>query len=187
MTEHDRETWTDARPRAAARSGSRPTGPTSGARPHDPRRLSDRVIERERADPTWAGPFDDAFPAGASASIEASSGRPTGTREVGELVGFCRLPGERAGLAAPAREGRLSSQSPRGSRAVSARTTPFLPYTHGAAEREGRQPTRSRRSPRVGSRERGNEPDADVSRGTDTRRRRRSPRRRVGASCGDMT
>src|SRR4029450_9991560 len=48
------------------------------------------------------------------------------------------------------REGRLSSQSPRGSRAVSARTTPFLPYTHGAAEPEGRQPTRARRSPRVG-------------------------------------
>src|SRR4029453_14674110 len=37
-----------------------------GSSPHDPRRLSDRVIQRERADPTWAGPFDDAFPAGAS-------------------------------------------------------------------------------------------------------------------------
>src|SRR5512132_794046 len=47
------------------------------------------------------------------------------------------------GLVAPAREGRLSSQSPRGSRAVSARTTSFLPYSHGATEPRGRQPTRS--------------------------------------------
>src|SRR4029453_15080342 len=76
-----------------------------GSSPHDPRRLSDRLIQRERAAPTWAGPFDHAVPAGASASIEASSGRPTGTREVGELVGFCRLPGERAGAGGPGPRG----------------------------------------------------------------------------------
>src|SRR5512134_677772 len=33
----------------------------------------------------------------AAASGEASSGRPAGTREVGELVGFCRSPDRRAG------------------------------------------------------------------------------------------
>jgi hypothetical protein len=60
---------------------------------------------------------------------EASSGRPAGTREVGELVGFCRSPGMRAGEVAPAREGRLSSQSPRGSPAVHASwTTSSLSY-----------------------------------------------------------
>jgi hypothetical protein len=108
---------TDAETTSGWRSGSRPTGPISGARPHDPRPLSDRVIQRERADPTWAGPFDDAFPAGASASIEASSGRPTGTREVGELVGFCRLPGERAGAGGPGPRG--TAQQPVTSRVSS--------------------------------------------------------------------
>jgi hypothetical protein len=63
-----------------------------------------------------------------SASLEVSSGRPAGTGEVGDLVGFCRSPGGRAGAVAPAREGRLSSQSPRGSPAVYASwTTSSLP------------------------------------------------------------
>ena len=59
------------------------------------------------------------------------------------------FPANGRGPVAPAREGRLSSQSPRGSRAVSARTTSFLPYPHGAAEPRGRQPTRSR-TPGIG-------------------------------------
>jgi hypothetical protein len=59
------------------------------------------------------------------------SGRPTGARGLGDLVGFCRSPGGRAGAVAPAREGWLSSQSPRGSPAVYAsRTTSFLPCLH---------------------------------------------------------
>ena len=57
------------------------------------------------------------FPTGASASIEASSGRPTGTREVGELVGFCRLPGERAGAGGPGPRG--TAQQPVTSRVSS--------------------------------------------------------------------
>jgi hypothetical protein len=74
------------------------------------------------------------------------------------------------GLVAPAREGRLSSQSPRGSRAVSARTTSFLPYSHGATEPRGRQPTRSRRPPGVGPK-----------RGTRTNGSRCQPRNRYPA------
>jgi hypothetical protein len=74
-------------------------------------------VQRERAGPTWAGPFDEAFPAGASASVEASSGRPTGTSEVGELVGFCRLPGERAGAGGPGPRG--TAQQPVTSRVSS--------------------------------------------------------------------
>ena len=52
-----------------------------------------------------------------SASIEASSGRPTGTREVGELVGFCRLPGIRAGARDPGPRG--TAQQPVTSRVSS--------------------------------------------------------------------
>jgi hypothetical protein len=45
-----------------------------------------------------------------SASPEASSGRPAGAGEVGELVGFCRSPGGRAGRwAPPARDGSAAS------------------------------------------------------------------------------
>ena len=91
--------------------------PHRGARPHGPRRMSERVIQRERAGPNGAGPSDDAFPASASASVEASSGRPTGTREVGELVGFCRLPGERAGAGGPGPRG--TAQQPVTSRVSS--------------------------------------------------------------------
>jgi hypothetical protein len=77
--------------------------------------------------PAWAQPVQLRSLPSASLSDETSSGRPTGAREVGELVGFCRSPGKRAGRSAPAREGRLSSQSPRGSPAVYASwTTSFL-------------------------------------------------------------
>jgi hypothetical protein len=85
--------------------------------PHAPRRLSDRVSDANGPTRRGAGPFDEAFPAGASASIEASSGGPTGTREVGELVGFCRLPGERAGAGDPGPRG--TAQQPVTSRVSS--------------------------------------------------------------------
>jgi hypothetical protein len=75
------------------------------------------LVQRERAGPTWAGPSDEAFPAGASASVEASSGGPTGTSEVGELVGFCRLPGVRAGAGGPGPRG--TAQQPVTSRVSS--------------------------------------------------------------------
>ena len=43
-------------------------------------------------------------------SDEGSSGRPAGTREVGELVGFCRSPGRRAGTCpGPSRDGSAAS------------------------------------------------------------------------------
>jgi hypothetical protein len=80
-------------------------------------------------DPAWGPAHSVTYRlTSTSASPEASSGRPTGTREVGELVGFCRSPGGRAGRRPRPARGRLSSQSPRGSRAVYARwTTSFLP------------------------------------------------------------
>jgi len=77
----------------------------------------DQPLRTRTGRPEWAGPFDDAFPASASASVEASSGRPTGTREVGELVGFCRLPGERAGAGGPGPRG--TAQQPVTSRVSS--------------------------------------------------------------------
>jgi hypothetical protein len=82
----------------------------------------------------WAGPGGPAHSVAyrltsTSASDEASSGRPAGTRKVGELVEFCRSPGKASWGWPPAREGRLSSQSPRGSPAVHASwTTSFLSY-----------------------------------------------------------
>ena len=67
--------------------------------------------------PAPDGPARSMTPLELSASTEASSGRPAGTREVGELVGFCRLPGIRAGAGDPGPRG--TAQQPVTSRVSS--------------------------------------------------------------------
>jgi hypothetical protein len=123
---------------------SRPTGPTSERWPVG---CSSNANGPTRHGP--ARPMSHSPPALQPRSRRRPVDQPEPARSVSWLdsAGF---PAYGRGLVAPAREGRLSSQSPRGSRAVSARTTSFLPYSHGAAEPRGRQPTRSRRRPRVG-------------------------------------
>ena len=75
-----------------------------------------------------------------SASLEASSGRPTGTRKVGELVGFCRSPGGRAGRwPRPARDGSAANHLGGLLLSMQAGPPPFSRAIHGATEPAGRQ------------------------------------------------
>jgi hypothetical protein len=88
--------------------------------------------------------------ASTSASDEASSGRPAGVREVGELVGFCRSPGERAGRwPRPARDGSAASHLEGLMLFVQAGPPPFSRAAHGAADRAGRQQRRRSLPPPV--------------------------------------
>ena len=139
------------RPRAAAErfEANRANLRSSTSRSSSPERPRHRT---RTGRPEWAGPFDDALP---RALRPRSRRRPVDQPEPARSVSWldsAGFPASGRGLAAPAREGRLSSQSPRGSRAVSARTTPFLPYTHGAAEPAGRQPQTRGATPARGGR-----------------------------------
>ncbi len=81
-----------------------------------------------------------------SASPEASSGRPTGTREVRERVGFCRSPGGRAGRWPRPRETARERRSGRPRRAVLDQSSPLDGVGHKNLDR-----TRDQVFPRVRS------------------------------------
>ena len=100
--------------------------------------------EVERAGPCRPSPFGCVFLTSTSASDEASSGRPAGTRKVGELVGFCRSPGKRAGDGPrPARDGSAASHLEGLLLFMQAGPPPSSRAVYGAARLAVRQPRRS--------------------------------------------
>jgi hypothetical protein len=109
---------------------------TSSRRSSEPRLVQTRRRSRDSGRPS---PCEPGLPrcclASAAASPEVRPVDQPEPREVGELVGFCRSPGVRAGRSAPAREGRLSSQSPRGSRAVYAMSDHLLSPVRPSCDR----------------------------------------------------
>ena len=88
------------------------------------------------------GPFVASRLASASVlSLEASSGRPAGAREVGELVGFCRSPGTAGGRWPGPRGTAQQPVTSRVSCSVCSRTTSFLSYRR-CCPSSGRKTTR---------------------------------------------
>src|SRR3972149_1331771 len=118
--------------RAAARCRSRAsTDPTTSHR-------------RERAGPQRARPVRGTYLLTSTpASDEASSGRPSGTCEVGESVGFCRSPGERAGWWPRPARGGSAADHPEGLLvSMQVGRPPSSPAAHSATERARRRRSR---------------------------------------------
>jgi len=110
----------------------------------EPRRTLRRATDASGPDPKGPGP--SAVPISSRAlraSDEASSGRPSGTCEVGESVGFCRSPGERAGWwPRPARGGSAADHLEGLLLSMQVGPPPSSRAAHSATERARRRRSR---------------------------------------------